>query len=136
MSNRWNSSALESLNRIGRHKGDGDMTSSVVALLAVAGLAFLAVYLATRVLPHSLLWMFLAATWCAAVVAIFVVDVNIPLSESHLYSSGAPAPLWLALCATFVRFATLATIVLARRTMESSFRKPRLQPTTREDATV
>jgi hypothetical protein len=39
--------------------------------------------------------------------SIFTVDVNIPLSASHLRPSGEPAPIWLALLAWLFRLLPL-----------------------------
>ena len=95
------------------------MTWSIVALLAALAAAFLTVSLLARLVQApSLRWLVAAVIWCAAIAGFVVVDVNVPLSESHFYPSGAPAPLWFALAACFARFAAFASLALARQSSE------------------
>jgi hypothetical protein len=72
----------------------------------------------TRLRLRSVAWVGIAVLWSAAIAAIVFVDVNIPLSDSHLRPGGVPAPLWLTLVAAFTRFAALASIFVARRILQ------------------
>lgn len=92
------------------------MIWSILVMLAVLAAAFLAMRQLARVQSYRIRWWVALATWCAAIAGFLVVDVNFPLSESHLYPDNAPAPLWLALCALFARFAAFASLAMARVT--------------------
>ena len=110
------------------------MLSSLVVLVAVAGAAFIAARLLSRVRARSVVWVGIAGLWSAAIAAIMLVDVNVPLSESHLRPSGEPAPLWLTLAAAFARFAALASIFTARQILRRPVveSKKSLQPIARK----
>ena len=103
---------------------------SIVVLIAVAGIAYLSVRMLRAMLTRWALWVVVAALWCASIAAIGFVDVNIPLSESHLRPSGLPAPSWLAVAAMSVRFAALSSIFITRQTLRQPVTEPnnRLQP--------
>jgi hypothetical protein len=81
--------------------------------LAVFAAAGLAVGLLGRVQSRAFRWVLAAVLWPAAFLAMWYVDVEIPFSESSFDSNGAPAPLWVALLATFARLASLASLFLA-----------------------
>jgi hypothetical protein len=110
------------------------MSISVAVLIAVAIAAFLCVRMLRRVRKHSVLWLSVAGLWSGAIAAIVFLDVNIPLSESHLRPSGSPAPLWLAISATYVRLAALASIFVAQQILQQPIEQPnnRLQPIARK----
>lgn len=92
------------------------MISSMILLLTVLAASFLAARQLARVRSYRFRWWVALGTWCAAVAGFLFVDVNFPLSESHLYPDNTPAPLWLALCALFARFAAFACLAMARVT--------------------
>ncbi|HEY0682356.1 MAG TPA: hypothetical protein VGD45_08505 [Steroidobacter sp.] len=96
-----------------------------MALLAVLAAAFVVVSLLARVKARAVRWWAAAVILVAASVAVFFVDVNVPLSESHLYPVTTPAPLWLALLAAFARFSMFATIILMRDLLHQPAREPR-----------
>jgi hypothetical protein len=98
--------------------------------------AFIAARLLVRGRSHLLAWLIVAALWSLAIAAIVFVDVNVPLSESHLRPGGEPVPLWFAVAAAFVRFAALASIFTARRLLRRPDVEPNKpsQPIAREDA--
>lgn len=100
------------------------MIWSVAVMLAVLAAAFLTMRQLARVQSYRFRWCVGLATWCAAIAAFLLVDVNIPLSESHLYPDNRPAPLWLALCALFARFAAFACLAMARVTSPESLAEP------------
>ena len=111
------------------------MLTSLVLLVVAAVAAFIVVHLLTRVRIRSVAWVAIAVLWFAAIGAIVFVDVNLPLSDSHLRPHGS-APLWLTLIAAFARFAALASILLARQILQRSIVEPNkpLQPIARENA--
>ncbi|HEY0682357.1 MAG TPA: hypothetical protein VGD45_08510 [Steroidobacter sp.] len=88
------------------------MIASLLMWLAVFAAAGVVVGLLGRVQSRAFRWVIAAVLWPAAFVGMLYVDVNIPFSESH-FDSGAPAPLWIALLATFARLAALASLCLA-----------------------
>jgi hypothetical protein len=81
--------------------------TAVLAALGAAGLA------RTR---GALRYVLAAAVLAGAVASILMVDVNVPLSQSHFRPSGEPAPAWVALTAWLLRILPLfIPIALARR---------------------
>ena len=94
--------------------------ASLLALAGVAVLAFFAAHgvasLANRKLAAALAVLCLLGT----AVAIFSVDVNLPLAESHLRPSGDSAPAWLALVAWAFRLVpvVIPVALLMRRAKE------------------
>ena len=76
-------------------------------LSGTAALAFLLARRLALVSHRALLWVLAALLIGGAAVSIFMVDVNLPLSQSQLRPSGEPAPLGLALLAFLLRVAPL-----------------------------
>jgi hypothetical protein len=86
---------------------------SLALLIAAVGFAYVAVRLALlRIRTRAVVWLVIGLLWSGAITSIMFVDVNIPLSESHLRPNGPLAPLWLAFLAAVGRFAALASFVV------------------------
>jgi hypothetical protein len=113
-----------------------NMSLSLLVLVAVAGAAFIAAGLLVRLRSRSMVWVAMAGLWSAAIAGIVFVDVQAPLTESHLRPGGEPAPLWLTLAAAFARFAALASVFTVRHVLRQPVVEPNqpLQPIAREDA--
>ena len=79
------------------------MPLSLLALVGVFGLAFLAAHWLGRIRNQVLLAVLAVLCLAGTAASIFTVDVNLPLAASHLRPSGEPAPVWLALGAWFFR---------------------------------
>jgi MFS-type transporter involved in bile tolerance (Atg22 family) len=99
-----------------------EVFNSVAVLLGTAIAGFLATRLVLKHLraPRAV-WLFIAILWIVALGGILILDVNIPLAESHYSFGGAPAPVAVVTLAMFLRFAGLAVIVLAQPKLRSAF---------------
>jgi hypothetical protein len=87
---------------------------SILVLLGVGGFSFLFMRASlARVQSRTGVWLVVGLVWSGCVAAIVLVDVNVPLSESHLRPAGLPAPLWASVLAIFLRFAALAAVIIA-----------------------
>ena len=91
-------------------------TASIIALaLAAAAFGGLYAFAVTRIRSRSLLMLLAAASVVAAGVAIWSVDVNIPLARSHWRAGGEPASVLVALLAALGRIAPLCAIAMLPR---------------------
>jgi hypothetical protein len=87
---------------------------SVGVLIAVASVAFICVWLASKRLQTVTSCYVLAGIlWTAALASIWFIDTNVPLHTSHHRPEGEPISVWLATLAFFVQSAAFASIVLA-----------------------
>ena|SRR5688572_16921627 len=108
-----------------RHKGY--MSTDVFNSVAVLGVTAITGFLATRlVLKHlrapRAVWLFIAVLWILSIIGLLILDVNIPLAESHFsLGGGAPVPVAVVILTMFIRFAALALIVLAQPKLRSAF---------------
>ena len=92
------------------------MIVSVCILIGTALGSCLGVYLILRKLRTALAtWLFLGLLWIAAVSCILLVDVNVPLEDSHYRTVGnTPAQAWAAVLAMAFRFAAIAAVALGQ----------------------
>lgn len=99
-----------------------DVFMSVAVLLVTAIAGFLAArFVFNRLRTARAVWLSIAIVWIVVVISILVVDVNIPLAESHYRPGGAPAPVSLAILAIFLRFAAGASIAFGQSKLRSTF---------------
>jgi hypothetical protein len=101
-----------------------DVFTSVALILATAIAGFVAVRtVLTRVRSARVVWTFIALVWIAMSADILLVDVNFPLAESRYGLSDTPAPVSLAVLSVFLKFASIALIVLGQSRLRSAFPK-------------
>ena len=91
-------------------------SASIILLVVVVGMFCVAFScLVSRVERRSLLVLLAGGSVLAAVVAIWLIDVNVPLASSHWRPGGEPASITAAVLATLARFAPLCAIAAIPR---------------------
>ena len=99
----------------------------VLATAAVAGCVVVQ-FIVKRLRSIAAVWFFVVVIWFLALAGILTVDVNVPLSESHLRPSGRAAPSWIASLAFLLRSGAIAAIVfgtpMVRRLKSSEPNQP------------
>jgi hypothetical protein len=85
---------------------------SVAALLVVGALAYFVARWLSTVAKANHAWVLILLVFIGFAASIFVVDVNVPLSQSHFRPSGEPVPLWVALLAWLFRILPLFMLVV------------------------
>ena len=86
------------------------LASLCVLLLVVAATAFVYARLARRLSSVVAVWLVAAASVAASALAIWLVDVNVPLADSHWRPQGGPVPLVLVLLAQSARVASFCAL--------------------------
>ena len=88
---------------------------SIAVMVLVAAPFAVAFTTAVRRASRPTAAILAALSIVAGIAAIWLVDVNVPLSDSHWQSDGRPVPAWIALVAWLGRLAPIAAIAAGLR---------------------